>query len=139
MPGHPSIRLLDDSREAILGSAEGPSGPADHRGKLRFLSGPQIRHVDDPMPLRAIYYIGEGLAPAPVIEPMPPAEAAMALVRHSFLLDVDTAELLATHFGDVSEIGTLPIHFRLDYPRHFEGLAPVRDAIGTHLRDVGLE
>lgn len=134
LPGDPSIRLLDDSCQAILGGTEGANDSPDHGGKTRFLAGPRTPHADRPLPLLAIFFLSQGGADEPTIESVSPAHAVMALVRNSFLLDVEESEHLATHFSAISRIATLPIHRSLDYPRDFAELPRVREAIAAHLR-----
>jgi DUF1365 family protein len=60
---------------------------------------------------------------------MKPAVALLELVRHSFLLDLDEQEMLALHFDEISRIANRPIHYHLDYPRRFQDLPLLRDAI----------
>jgi hypothetical protein len=127
IPGDTSIRLLDDSRHALLRAHE--AGPRDHRGKARVCAGSGLTHSAKPVVMRAIFFLGSGEASVPAITPMTPAQALIALVRHSFLLDVDESEMLAAHFGEMSQIAALPIHYHLDYPRRYEELRRVREAI----------
>ncbi len=60
------------------------------------------------------------------------AEALVEWVKHSFLLDVEEKPLLASHFDEVAKLANHPIHYRLDYPRRFEDLVRVRQAIAEH-------
>ncbi|MFO7642598.1 MAG: hypothetical protein R6X17_15425 [Candidatus Competibacteraceae bacterium] len=56
-------------------------------------------------------------------------------MKHSFLLDIEERPRLGSHFEQVASLADLPIHYRLDYPRHYEALAQVRAAIAEHTRD----
>ena len=56
-------------------------------------------------------------------------EAFAALVKHSFLLDTEEQDLLSTHFDDASRAAGLATFHRLDYPRLYERLADVREAV----------
>jgi hypothetical protein len=48
---------------------------------------------------------------------------------------VEEQSLLAAHFDQVAGLANRPIHYRLDYPRRFEDLAGVRQAIVEHASD----
>jgi hypothetical protein len=61
-----------------------------------------------------------------------PADALIELVKHSFLLDIEERTLLAAHFDELSALAGQPIFYRLDYPRRYEDLAAVRQAIVEH-------
>jgi hypothetical protein len=87
-PVHPRLGLWSDSAEALFGE------PSDERG----LSQEYQKRVFDPkgsgspfddrsVPIAAIYMLGERLregAAPPLIEPVPPSAALVALVRHTF-------------------------------------------------------
>ena len=70
------------------------------------------------------------------IEPMSPSEALMELTKHSFLLDIEAPELIAHHFDRLAEMVRQPVFFKLDYPRRYEDLGRVRQAI---LDDLGVD
>ena len=129
LPSHPSIRLWADSEAALMGEAAAKATPVGYTTKARFLAGEDIPFCDESRPLRRVFFLGEGNADSPVIEPMRPAQALIELVRHSFLLDIAARDLLARHFDDLSRLAGLPIHFRLDYPRRYQALPAVRGAI----------
>jgi len=40
--------------------------------------------------------------------------------------------MLMRHFDDLTRLAALPIYFRLDYPRDYEALPVVRQAIIRH-------
>ena len=132
IPSHPSIRLWLDSKTALI-APDTPTAPAlEFTSKSRFLAGDRIAFCDAPQPLRRVYFLGDGNADAVTFQRMKPAEALIELVKHSFLLDIEERQLLAAHFGELSSLASLPIYYRLDYPRRFEDLAAVRQAIIQH-------
>jgi hypothetical protein len=55
------------------------------------------------------------------------------MVRHCFLLGVDEHEMLAHNFHQLAELSRLPLFFNLDYPRRYNVLAQVREAVVNHL------
>ncbi len=50
------------------------------------------------------------------------------------LLAIEEKPRLASHFDQVATLASQSIHYRLDYPRRFEDLARVREAIVEHAR-----
>jgi hypothetical protein len=132
MPSHPSIRLWQDSETALI-APDTPTAPAlEFTSKSRFLAGESIPFCDSPRPLRRVYFLGDGSAPAVIFQRMKPAEALIELVKHSFLLDIEERDMLAAHFDELSSLANLPIYYRLDYPRRYEDLADIRQAIIQH-------
>ena len=128
-PSHPSVRLWADSEAALLGGSQEAAPPVQYTQKSRFLAGDTLSFCAEQRPLRAVYFLGTGEAESISIERMKPPVALLELVRHSFLLDVDEQQMLASHFDEISRIANLPIHYHLDYPRRFEALPLLRDAI----------
>jgi hypothetical protein len=133
LPSHPSIRLWEDSQDALIGQSTAIAPAVSFTSKARFLAGPGIAFCDEARTLRRVFFLGEGDALAPTIEPLRPAEALIELVKHSFLLDIEARDMLARHFDDLTRMAGLPIYFRLDYPRRYNDLASVREAIVRHL------
>lgn len=131
-PSHPSIRLWADSRAATIGSDAPLAPPVQYTAKERLLSGGDLRHCDEPRPLRRVYFLGDGSASKLTIRAMSTDETLTALLRYSFLLDMETREMLARHFDQLSRLMALPIYHSLDFPRRFEDLADVRDAVLAH-------
>lgn len=131
-PGHPSVRLWEDSQNALVHEAVALAPAVHYTTKARILAGDAMAFCRHSQPLRRVYFLGEGLAPAPTIEAVRPAEALIELVRNSFLLDIEEKELLAWHFQELVRLAESPIYYRLDYPRRYEDLPQVREAIIRH-------
>jgi hypothetical protein len=134
MPSHPSIRLWDDSQQALDCESVCKAPPVQYTAKARFLAGESIVFCGQPRPLRRVYFLGEGIARQPEFKRMAPAEALIELVKHSFLLDIEARDLLSAQFDELSRLVSEPLYYRLDYPRRFEDLALVRQAIVEHLK-----
>lgn len=128
-PSHPSIRLWDDSREALVHASAPLAPPVQHTPKARILSDDVLAFCDVAQPLRNIYFLGDGCASEVSITPMSPSEALIGLVNHSFLLDIEARDAIAAHFEELTQLVALPLYFRLDYPRHYAALPSVREAI----------
>lgn len=132
VPSHPSVRLWEDSQDALDIDSAAISPAIDFTSKARLLAGGDLAYCGEPLPLRRIYFLGSGDASAVTIQAMKPAEALIALTRQCFILDVDQPEALARHFEDLCRLANLPIHFELDYPRLYADLPQVREAILRH-------
>lgn len=93
LPGYPRLRLWPETIQALY-------GPEDHLARIfsftkkRFVSlsddstrETAWRFQSQPLPLGALYVLGERKAglTAPIIEPMPPTTAVMALMAHRAL------------------------------------------------------
>lgn len=134
-PSHPSIRLWSDSREALIHADAVMSPRVQYTNKSRVLSDPQLAACREALPLRRVYFLGDGLANDVVIEPMSPREALIGLVNHSFMLDTSTAAVMARHFDALSQMVSLPMYFKLDYPRRYDLLDRVHQAVQQHSAD----
>lgn len=135
VPSHPSIRLWEDSRLQLGGEALETAEPAEYTSKARFLAGSGLSFCAETLPLRRVYLLGPGTAERISVRAAKPAEAVMAMVRNSFVLDIAEHRMLAQHFGDITRIANLPLHYHLDYPRRYEDLPRLRQAIARHLAD----
>lgn len=132
LPSHPSLRLWEDSRRAVTGEGAVLAPSLEYTDKSRLLAGQALPHRPEPLPIRAFYFLGEDPALNCQATPLRPMDAALQLVRNSFLLDTEEREMLARHFDEVSRIAALPIHFQFDYPRRYDALPAVRDYIARH-------
>jgi hypothetical protein len=135
-PSHPSIRLWDDSRQALIPESAQAAPPVDFTPKSRFLADDEVAYCDVARPLRCVYFLGEGNTDSVSIEPVSGRDAMIELIRHSFLLDIEAREMLMHHFGQISELARIPMFFRLDYPRRYEWLPHVRDVVIRHASEL---
>lgn len=136
LPSQASIRLWEDSQQALIvpGAATAPA--LNYTSKSRFLAGDTLAFCDQPRALSQVYFLGDGSADDLEIRPMSATEALVEWVQHSFLLDVEERPRLASHFDQVARLAKAPIHYRLDYPRRFENLEKVRRAILDRANDA---
>lgn len=131
-PSNSSIRLWADSYQALAPKHSVLAPALAFTPKLRILAGPSVPHCAEVRKLHRIYVLGDGNCQEPKIGKMKPSEAFVELVKHSFLLDIDAQEQLRTHFDEISRCSTLPIFYRLDFPRHYSDLPRVQDLIRHH-------
>ena len=133
LPSHPSLRLWEDSEDALL-SPGTPRAPAlEYTTKARLLPGETLPFCSEPRPLAAAFFLGDSDVAKVGITSLTASEALAEWTRHSFLLDVEEKPRLATHFRDVSALAQQPVHYRLDYPRDYAQLPAVRRAILAQL------
>ena len=131
-PSHPSIRLWDDSLQALVREAAAPVPPLQYTPKTRIFSNEMLPFCNEARRLRRVYFLGDGSTSDLSIEQMKPSEALIGLLNHSFLLDIEARDLIAKHFDELTQLVEMPIHYRLDYPRRYEDLSRVREAIIQH-------
>lgn len=131
-PSHPSIRLWDDSRRLVMPETARAAPAVDYTPKARLLADDEVAYCDVPRPLRCMFFLGEGHTNNVSIEPVSARDAMVETAKHSFLLDVDEREMLSHHFGQLTELAKSLKFFRLDYPRRYEALPQVRDAVTNH-------
>jgi hypothetical protein len=121
-PGMPQLFLLPDSI-ACLGNTSADSPPV--RSKLDkhvYIAGHRVSQ--DPVPLLRIYVLAEG--PRLRIEPLPPNEAFLELLRHSYgaANSLQFSDALALHHRQYVKLANRANVFRLERPW---ALATVQD------------
>ena len=129
LPSHPSIRLWEDSQQALIGTGAAVAPAVGYTSKVRLLAGAAFEHCDEPRPVNSIYLLGDGTSPTLAIQDAKPSCAMIELVRHSFLLDIDAEELLSSHFDEIARVANATPHYHLDFPRRYESLPAVRGSI----------
>lgn len=134
LPSQPSVGLWDDSQEALLRLGAPVAPPVQYTPKARFLAGGDIAYCGESRSLHRAYFLGGGGAPEIAITRLESSDALLELVRHSFLLDIQAHDIIASHFDQLSRLVARRICYRLDYPRRFDMLPFVRDAVRQHGR-----
>jgi hypothetical protein len=137
MPSHASIRLWDDSVEALLDASSPQSIPISYSGKARFLAGEALAYNPEPQPLLAAYLLESNNAQDVTIRTLSGLDRHMAWVHNSFLLDIEDPDLLKQHFDWTHRISGAVPTFALDYPRDYGILPDVRFAVQQHAAKPG--
>ena len=149
LPSHASVRLWEDSVEALQSSrpvaALGVQGglpqqaASYNRGqapsytdKARLLAGDEFVFRDKPARLLAAYLLQDDGANNTTIAPLEGSARHMAWVENSFLLDIEDRDMLARHFDWTHRISSRVPTFSLDYPRDYGMLPDVRRSIQKH-------
>ncbi|MBK6332981.1 MAG: hypothetical protein IPF45_04925 [Thermomonas sp.] len=71
-----------------------------------------------------------------LIRALRPAEACLALIRHSFRLDLGDRVASTRQLAQCSRIANQVPAFLLDYPRDFEHKDALLDALAIHLANL---
>lgn len=132
-PSHPSIRLWQDSQDALVGTRLPVASPVSFTSKARILAGHLLPACVESHPLRGAYFLGEGASNKVTITPLDAVEAAMEWVKQSFLLDISDKHRLKSHFEQIGHLASQGISYRLDYPRRYDLLGEVHAALLGHL------
>jgi len=136
IPSHPSLRLWEDSRDALLPHDTPIAAPVHYTAKYCFIAGSQLDYCDQPQSLRVIYFLGNGRAEDVMIKRVNPAAALACLMHHSFILDVDDRPGVSAHFDRLARLANNAACFDLDYPRCYGSLPTVLRAIRIHASNV---
>lgn len=132
-PSHPSIRLWNDSENALLTPGVEKAFPLRYTEKSRFMAGTDIAFCNEARPLRTVYFLSDDGAEGVVMQPMAAAESLVEWVKHSFLLDFEKRDLLSSHFELLAQLANNQEHYILDFPRRFEDLDNIRRAIVEYI------
>ena len=136
-PSHPSIRLWDDSVEALADADVQKTLPISYSHKARLLAGDALTYCDKPLPLLAAFVLEDNGVQSVSIRDLPGLDRYLGWLENSFLLDVEDRDLLAQHFEWTHRIsGTVPT-FALDYPRDYGMLTDVQQAIRRFVKSTG--
>ena len=134
---NPLIRLWGDSTEGLAFGSNSISRIESSSGKFMILDKNMASFCEDPRPLKAVYFLGDGDTESVSLTAISGGEAIVNLLGNSFLLDVAGRDTLARHFERISLLARAPIFFRLDYPRRYDVLSEVRARVIRHTRHVG--
>jgi hypothetical protein len=122
-PGADCVRLRADAHAALVGGADAQGD------RKTMLSHERLVFTTEPQPLGRIYFLAPSMAGRPGLRPLPAQDAVIELVKHSFLLDIRSADSLAAHFCQVTALAAEVRCTRLEMPRDFASLARVRSMV----------
>ncbi|MEO9461535.1 MAG: hypothetical protein ABJ242_02260 [Marinomonas sp.] len=125
-PKTPELRLFSDSAEHLLGTGSGIG--SDDRKQPALLT-PEMAVQDRPVPLGAIFLLGDGVSGTVKIAPLTSQNALSKMLQHSFVLDVEDRPRLKAHFARLADLARAVPCFTLDYPREYSALPDVIAAV----------
>ena len=134
VPTYPSLRLNADSLDAVFPDLTETAPVASYSDKRRVpMSLPA--GADISVPVSALYLLGDpaNAGNTICITPLRPAEICLALIKHSFRLDLGDRAASARQLERCSHIARTVPAFRLDYPRDYGLHDALERAITGHL------
>lgn len=129
LPNQPSVRLWEDSRDALLPADATPQPAVSYTSKERFHAAGWLPLCTQPVPLYRAFFLGDGSAPSITLTPLSSQQAHLAWVKHAFLLDVHDKDTLRRHFHQVAGLAQRGISYQLDYPRRYDLLPQIESDI----------
>jgi energy-coupling factor transporter ATP-binding protein EcfA2 len=140
IPAYPSVRLWQDSLEALL-DADDPDAErlvemAHYTSKKQLLLSPDSSTPEGSRPpLAALFLLGEappgGVNETIRIAPVKGLSLLMALIEDSFALDVVDHQEVSRSFRGLGRLAAALQVYRLDYPRNYESLSRVIDKVSN--------
>ena len=103
-PAYPYLCLWPESVQSIYGSADAlPRFSANYEKRCLSLGREELRFEERPLPLAAIYILGERRRdPAPVMQEISLQRAFLSLVGNTFATNVLDSALRAKEFASLS-------------------------------------
>jgi hypothetical protein len=137
LPSHASLRLWDDSVQALVSTNAAQAATISYSSKARLLAGEALTHSAEPRPLLAAYLLESKDESEIEIRKLAGVDRHMAWVHNSFLLDIEDPDLLEKHFDWTHRIACRVPTFALDFPRSYGILPDVRTAVRQHVAKSG--
>ena len=137
LPGHASLRLWQDSVEALVNADTVQAAAISYSSKTRLLAGEALAHDAQTQPLLAAYLLQAESVSDVRMQALTGVNRHMAWVHNSFLLDIEDPDLLERHFDWTHRIACTVPTFSLDYPRNYGILPAVQNAVRQHAADSG--
>ena len=137
MPSHASLRLWDDSVEALVDERIAKASAINYSSKARLLAGEALTYCEEPQALLAAFMLERQGAQDVTIRALTGLDRYMAWLGNSFLLDIEDHDLLSKHFEWTHRISSAVPTFALDYPRDYGILLDVQNAVRRHVANPG--
>lgn len=120
------VRLWEDSMSA-LGEDSGVYVPGSPKPRLQ--AGERLPHCNRALPLSRVYVLGDDAVDAPRIEAVSPSQQLIGWTANAFVLDIKNPDVLRRNLAAAARlVREVPMR-RLDYPRRYELLDDVVDAV----------
>jgi hypothetical protein len=141
IPAYPGLRLWDDALSHLFGENGAHGSVAHYTDKRRVEIEKRLEtHCKNPQPLRRLYTVADPTEAERktdiIIEHLSSRESFMALVRYAFRLDITDLEMLIRQFNFLQRVAFTVSVRRLIFPRDFNILPAVREAILNDLKDL---
>lgn len=137
VPTYPSLRLNNDSLEAVFPEQTDTAAVASYSNKRRIPVEVQAGHHHSASTVDAVYLLGDPAEAGEEVRITPASSASIciSLIKHSFRLDVTDRAATIQQLQQCSDIARAIPGFRLNYPRdhaqHEALVAALLGHIGT--------
>lgn len=133
LPHVPCLRMWHDSAAQLVGDA---SGIHFHPGsaKPRVAASSYLPHWPLAARVGHMFLLGDSLVEAPMVTPLSPADGVIGWAANAFVLDLKDRSRLSANLRWAAAMAASTPALRLDYPRRYEDLDGVVDAILTEVR-----
>ncbi|MBT3830427.1 MAG: hypothetical protein HN900_20825 [Gammaproteobacteria bacterium] len=136
MPGHPSLRIWEDTFETLKLSFSDIGATKNSIGKWQLGSSQADSHSQFhcavARPLKHVYFLEKNPADEIEIKSVTTQEAVVGLLSHRFLLDVTNKAILSNDIKSISALASASACFRLCVPNNFDALPDIRSRIVAH-------
>jgi len=137
---YPTLRLYPETIAQVLGEGIQTAPMANYSTKRRVQLPTIGRDNPDPLPIGALFFLGDGRDAKDVTkEAIGPGEACMAIMGQSFALDPSQAGPAAKRLEQISGLVEALPCYRLTYPRDFARLKDVHETILSVMRQHSQE
>jgi hypothetical protein len=130
-PQDSHLRLFPDSASFLLGDELAEDCSEE---KTAIQASGHLPHCGQSLPLRVLFILGPGESDSPRIQPISQSAAIGQLLQQSFILDVEDRVRLRGHFQRLGDLARSVPCFELDYPRSFDQLGHVIEAVTRLVR-----
>ena len=113
--------------------SQGLAGAVEAASKVRLLADEHFEFCMENRPLAVLYFLGEVDQEEVTISPMRGHLPVLETLKHCFLLGLNKPDILEANFKSLVELSRLKMTYKLDFPRQYQALAQVRQAILRHL------
>ncbi|MDX1401962.1 MAG: hypothetical protein R3245_08575, partial [Kiloniellales bacterium] len=138
LPTYPSLRLWPDAIASLFIQAPKVATMAQYSSKRRITMTENWAQTEGPLSLASFYVIEQRAAADDAsvsLSRLTPSEACIAIIANSFQLDVTDGPRAAELFAIASNISENVPVFSLVYPREYERLPEVHEAILINARN----
>ena len=136
MPGHPSLRIWEDTFETLKLSFTDIGATKNSIGKWQL--GPSQAdshsqfHCAVARPLKHVYFLETNPTDEIEIKSVTTQDAVVGLLSHRFLLDVTNKAVLSSDIKSIAALAKASACFRLCVPNNFDALPDIRSRIVAH-------
>ena len=132
IPSYPGLRLWPDSLLGVFEALPELPQVASYSEKKRLEAHDRFPFQAEPVAIKRIYLLAESQSDVS-IDAVAPRDAIPELVKYVYVLDVENRDDFRDKFQKLSNLATLPLFYRIAFPRDFSLLPDVRRRILAHL------